>query len=1700
MLDARSILDWNLDGRVDFIDFRHAAPTSVEVLTYPGYQPAPINSNPRPSCDEPSTAGIVSFSVGDANGDGLPEIIGCAAGSTATSPLDHAVILNRSTLDPAVTTDYFSASTTFCTDTWADMDGDGIAEPVKRSTDPNNVGIVTAKLRADLRTATETTFSLPLGLPRFDLNGDGLDDVLASDTSTIVHIWLNTGNGFTEVPGGIYLIPPRLMAFAVGADLDHDGRDEVLIPLTDQVAPSELMSNANTWGVYDYEPSGLVLRAYIDTGAWAAIHPPSTFTPDYSNAVLGDFDGDGNLDFAVTGDHDDSDNLPVRVLRGQNGTSNLLKSVTDGMGKRIDISYSNAVYTPGSNCSPLRCETHPPNVVVSNHTISETDATGTLGTKTEQTYDYTYQDARTDLQNQRYLGFSKRTINERSGLLNLRYTEIYLDNSTSELGNEYPFAGHRTLVRVTDQDTAPILSDPQTISSRVTETEFNWQPHFGAGTTVTPLLNFSEMRLIDRARVGFEGAPVDNRVLTVHYAYQYDPVFNNLRHTTRSETTNTTLATKDVDVVYHAETSFLNDWLISLPETKTVTDSVVAAGQTTTTTRVESYSYYPYGALQQTIREPNDAYYRLQTDIGRDPYGNALTVTETSADSPAGPAQVRGQSFMYDADQAYPLTITNALGQVSYLDFDRRFGKRTLFADPNGIATQWAYDGFGREAVRQTPVTQTITQYLVPIDSPSVSARAVLKASSESTGYGVNVTYLDALGRTVKRDVTGLLGATVTTETAFDDAGRPAQRSRPHLPGDASQGIEQVTYDDSGQPAFVTLADQNTIQYGYATRATVDPATLGLTALPDNYVFFTSLTDPNGNTSINVVDQRGLLVASRDPNGSWVSVQHGPFGTTTTATAVTSTTQITPDKYGRTDTSVDPDRGTEHYVYNAWGQVQRYYTGAPLQHIRLVFDHDDLGRVTSVTGASSTATYTYDNAGDGGPNEIGRLVSTTSLDGSRRDYHYEAPILAGNRGFVASVTDTVAGQSMATSFSYNASGQVETVTYPGGDDPFEIQYQYDAGGHLAEIGNPGFSEVYWQLTGAHQGQRPATEVIGAYTTVKGYYDDTGLLQSITTIGAPVDGTNPTIQEVAFDYDPNGNLRDRTYYVGDTGTEEFVPDSLNRLTSVTKDGVSTFEAGYLTNGNIDTLTGTNGNFTYIFPTSGPVHAPYQGGNATHEYDATGNLQTRQGDSIVGSTQITTVDDFNRPIRVNFQNPAGSVEYDYQTTGERSRKSLSSGTEVLYSGDYERTTTAAGIEHKYRIVSPSGPVMEVSRDDTGQELSRVFLYLDPRGSPEVITDAAGNVLHQQRFSPFGMVDSPSWESTNPAVRRVTRGFGGHEHDPETGLVNMGARLYDPTIGSFASPDFGVQIPSWTQAYNRYSYGWNNPMNWVDPFGLQNESTFPDQTTEPGDVVIPPDVINATPPDVSTAPTSEPTADPLAEFSPEGAAGTSEAPTPMTVGPQPGADEERIRRILQDASDPDCVAASCGPRPDEFAFENTSNELNQPPTDAEVQRQEAWAERVRELTKSDRPLTPELTASDVAAVIPAVRTALGVERLVVEGLGIGAETVNNPIPKTLARVIPANISPTTLGKIGEADVFVTDAEAMSGLGARQIAKALGIPESSSGFNVYEFSSEGSSIASPINRLNPGFVGRGMTSGGAPEFVIPNGPIPAGAPRFVR
>ena len=113
---------------------------------------------------------------------------------------------------------------------------------------------------------------------------------------------------------------------------------------------------------------------------------------------------------------------------------------------------------------------------------------------------------------------------------------------------------------------------------------------------------------------------------------------------------------------------------------------------------------------------------------------------------------------------------------------------------------------------------------------------------------------------------------------------------------------------------------------------------------------------------------------------------------------------------------------------------------------------------------------------------------------------------------------------------------------------------------------------------------------------------------------------------------------------------------------------------------------------------------------------------------------------------------------------------------------------------------------------------FPYTDHLGSILTVTNASGAVIAEQNFDAWGRrrnVSTWDYTSVGAVPDWLYRGYTGHEHLPEFGLINMNARMYDPVLGRMLSPDNFVGDGG-TQGFNRYSYAGNNPLNRIDPDG--------------------------------------------------------------------------------------------------------------------------------------------------------------------------------------------------------------------------------------------------------------------------------------------
>ena len=112
---------------------------------------------------------------------------------------------------------------------------------------------------------------------------------------------------------------------------------------------------------------------------------------------------------------------------------------------------------------------------------------------------------------------------------------------------------------------------------------------------------------------------------------------------------------------------------------------------------------------------------------------------------------------------------------------------------------------------------------------------------------------------------------------------------------------------------------------------------------------------------------------------------------------------------------------------------------------------------------------------------------------------------------------------------------------------------------------------------------------------------------------------------------------------------------------------------------------------------------------------------------------------------------------------------------------------------------------------------YILKDNLGSWTTITDSDGVVEQRLSYDAWGNLRDPNtWSGSFTGTPMFDRGFTGHEHLYNFGLINMNGRMYDPMVSSFLSVDQYVQNPSNSQSFNRYAYCLNNPLRYVDPNG--------------------------------------------------------------------------------------------------------------------------------------------------------------------------------------------------------------------------------------------------------------------------------------------
>ena len=206
-------------------------------------------------------------------------------------------------------------------------------------------------------------------------------------------------------------------------------------------------------------------------------------------------------------------------------------------------------------------------------------------------------------------------------------------------------------------------------------------------------------------------------------------------------------------------------------------------------------------------------------------------------------------------------------------------------------------------------------------------------------------------------------------------------------------------------------------------------------------------------------------------------------------------------------------------------------------------------------------------------------------------------------------------------------------------------------------------------------------------------------------------------------------------------------------------------------------------------------------------------------IPGSFQTVTYTAFHQPATIN--EGIYNLAFTYGADDQRRKTVLKQSGNTIetryFFGAYEKRVAGGNTQYIHYIGNGQNLVAVVVRE--GGTDTYHYTYTDHLGSILTVTNSAGTVTSEQNFDAWGRSRHPStWTYTGVPTPPVWlyRGFTGHEHLPQFNLLNMNGRLYDPLLARMLSVDNYVQMPGYTQNYNRYSYVLNNPLRFTDPSG--------------------------------------------------------------------------------------------------------------------------------------------------------------------------------------------------------------------------------------------------------------------------------------------
>lgn len=830
---------------------------------------------------------------------------------------------------------------------------------------------------------------------------------------------------------------------------------------------------------------------------------------------------------------------------------------------------------------------------------------------------------------------------------------------------------------------------------------------------------------------------------------------------------------------------------------KSKTNIIQAYGDTKSAKEEFTYENNLLKTLKTWNRD-NTGY--LQETYTYDGFGNITKkIINNSLD-----AQVKTTQSVYDPKGRFVVKKTDHLGLETNIEYND-WGQIKKQIDILGNTIVNTYDEWGKLLTSKANLGGTTT-YQYERDSNSN-----IFITQYNPDGNITKKYTNRLGQEYKISTKAFgQGQFVSKDIQYDVLGRKINESELYFEGQSVNQWNSIAYDDSVFPAKVKATAFN----GKQTETTVSGLTVTITEInPADYGRTTSkATDALGNV-VSSKDKGGIITFSYNAAGEQIKAQYAENAVITKY-----------DSWGRKSEYNDPSNGIYKYEYNGFGQPKKTISPKGTKE----YIYNNLGQLISQKELSTTdggqatnknISYTYDNKG--------RVISKT---GTSKGKSYSSNVVYDPQGRLLSSSESSNGKYfIKKGITYDDKGKIisyEKQLYSSGVmTKVNIENVYNAwSGDLYQVKDKNSGKVLWQLQTTNAKGQVLQAKLGA-VNINNTYGANGFLANVNHSSA----VKPGILQLTYSFDAIKNeLKSRTTGGDFNIVESFDYDDNNRLVNWT---------------NAVTGVKVQNALLNVYDDKGRILENDQVGKIKYEnpakiYQATGMTLNAAGTQNYNNDLIQSIayNENNDPVFIDGMK--GDVSFQYGLTSMRQQVSYGGNFDPDQEGKFTKYYSEDGSFEvlKDNVTGKEKHILYIGgtpyesdivyiKNYTESSGTYKFLHKDYLGSILAISDEGGNKLEQRHFDAWGnfthlqigsgaIITDKNIISNTPLW--IDRGYTGHEHFAEVGIIHMNGRLYDPLLRRFLNADENIQDIYNTQNYNKYGYVLNNPLMFNDPTG--------------------------------------------------------------------------------------------------------------------------------------------------------------------------------------------------------------------------------------------------------------------------------------------